>query len=235
MPRKVRDTNLFNLDVFTPSQAGQVCGVSPHTVKVWIEKGELHSFTLPCGPYGNNRKVFRKDLLDFMTRNNIPLERLQGSQVPVVVVSDSPSGWKSDFYRILRENGALEMSPFDAGLFLAGNRPNAVVFDSSTGYSAIAEAVLALKARHPGVKTVLVCNEDSLPSPNLPLDLFDREWQRPFSWDGKLPFLFSRNGTTNGTTNRKGHDYHEAPDAPEPAKRAQPESQTDECGARWVG
>jgi predicted site-specific integrase-resolvase len=62
---------LPNVDTVTINSIGEYCGVSPITVKRWIDRGQLHAIKLPSG----RNRVTVQDLKYFLEQNHFPISK----------------------------------------------------------------------------------------------------------------------------------------------------------------
>lgn len=72
--------------VFTTGQVSQICRVSHRTVCKWVDRGQLKGYKLPGG---NDRRIPRESLVEFMQANSFPLEGLTTFDTSQVGVFDT--------------------------------------------------------------------------------------------------------------------------------------------------
>ena len=116
--------------VLSTKDAARVCKVALSTVVYWFDKGLIKGYRTP----GGHRRIFLKDLHEFMRIHEIPITgRLPGEKFRVLVVDDQPEVVQF-FERALAEvDGDIEVATAQNG-FLAGRllttfRPNLVFLD----------------------------------------------------------------------------------------------------------
>ncbi len=61
-------------DVLTTGEAGRLLKVTTNTMAKWVDSGRIRGYKHPDSP---TRRIGKQDLLKFVVKNNIPLERLQ--------------------------------------------------------------------------------------------------------------------------------------------------------------
>jgi len=84
---------LKDKDLFTTSEVARVCGISKQKIVNLFDQGEIGGFKIP-GPPGSKsraRRVPKKDLLEFMRKNNIPTDALEDTRKRILVVDDDPA------------------------------------------------------------------------------------------------------------------------------------------------
>lgn len=119
--------------VFTTGEVAEICGVSSDTVSRWFDMGQIEGYRL--GP-GGDRRIPYESLRKFMIAHGIPLERLETSEIKILVVDDDP------FYLdIIPDAIAKKMDPndeyivltastgFDAGALITEHNPHLVIMD----------------------------------------------------------------------------------------------------------
>lgn len=108
-----------------------MCYVTPPTVGRWIEEGKLPCFRTA----GGHRRVWDKDLVEFLKKHNMPVPRelKAGRAFRVLVVEDEPTVRRT----LLRQLAALfpgietheAVEGFEAGHKLAQLAPDLVLLD----------------------------------------------------------------------------------------------------------
>lgn len=110
-------------------QIAQYCGVHLRTVIRWIEQGHLKGYKLPGR--GNNR-VLRKEFINFLTKQNMPIPEALVSKVKTVLIVDDDKQMADAISRVLRRdswNTIHVADGFQAGLALAKNDINLITLD----------------------------------------------------------------------------------------------------------
>jgi excisionase family DNA binding protein len=80
-------SDLEDKQVFTTGEAAEICKISQQTIIRCFDSGRLHGFRVPGSRF---RRIPRDELIRFMRENNIPADRLEGSQKRILVVDDDP-------------------------------------------------------------------------------------------------------------------------------------------------
>ena len=116
--------------VVSTKDAARICKVALSTVVYWFDKGLLKGYKTP----GGHRRIFLKDLHEFMRTHGIPIAgTLPGEKFRVLVVDDQPEV-VAFFQKTLESMGedvevAVANNGFQAGRLLATFRPNLVFLD----------------------------------------------------------------------------------------------------------
>lgn len=112
--------NVRKPDVLTSGQVATVCGVAPRTASKWIDSGALKGYRIP---ESRDRRVYRRDLIEFMRANGMSVADAMPSALVLFV------GWAAGSaldagtgYEV-----ATAFTAFGAGVFLASTEPAAVV------------------------------------------------------------------------------------------------------------
>lgn len=115
--------------VFTTGDAAEVCKLSQQTIIRCFDSGRLKGFRVPGSRF---RRIPREELMRFMRDNNIPVDRLEGSQRRVLVVDDDPQIVQL-FVDMLGQDDRFEvktaMSGYDAGVMTEQFRPDLMILD----------------------------------------------------------------------------------------------------------
>jgi len=112
-------------------EAAQICHVTPSTIGNWIEKGLIPTFTTG----GGHRRMWAKDLLDFLNKHNMPApDFLKNSSITKIVVVDDDQQICVTVKRIIKKliTGAEVFTAdngFDAGQLISEIQPSLVVLD----------------------------------------------------------------------------------------------------------
>lgn len=61
--------------VYTSGQIARICRVAPRTVSKWFDSGLLHGYRIPGG---QDRRVMRYTLVEFMKAHSLPMDLLPG-------------------------------------------------------------------------------------------------------------------------------------------------------------
>lgn len=57
-------------DVLTTGDVAKICNVASRTVVRWFDSGALNGYRIPCS---QDRRFLRKDVIDFLRANKMPL------------------------------------------------------------------------------------------------------------------------------------------------------------------
>lgn len=116
--------------VLSTKDASRVCKVALSTIVYWFDKGLIKGYRTP----GGHRRIFLRDLEEFMREHEIPLRgRLPDERFRVLVVDDEAQ--VIDFFTRSLEslNAEIELASaangFQAGRLLSTFRPNLVFLD----------------------------------------------------------------------------------------------------------
>ena len=115
--------------VYTTGEAAKVCKVSQQTIIRCFDNGRLQGFRVPGSRF---RRIPRESLIQFMKKNDIPLDTLESGKKKVLVVDDDDSILEM-FVDLLERDGRFEVvtarSSFEAGIALHEHRPDIMVLD----------------------------------------------------------------------------------------------------------
>ncbi len=116
--------------VLSTKDAARICKVALSTVVYWFDKGLIKGYRTP----GGHRRIFLKDLHEFMRVHEIPITgRLPGEKFRVLVVDDQVDVIQFFERALSQVEGDIEVATAQNG-FLAGRllttfRPNLVFLD----------------------------------------------------------------------------------------------------------
>jgi excisionase family DNA binding protein len=116
-------------DVLTPGEVARICNVSNPTVIKWIDSDMLKGFRIPGS---KARRVTKKDLLEFLVKHGMPLEKLNGIRTKIFVIEDDVN-----FCKMLKRefdlDGSLDVlivqNAFSAGAMLEEFKPDVILLD----------------------------------------------------------------------------------------------------------
>lgn len=72
--------------VLTTFQAAEYCGVSPYTVRNWVEAGSLAAYATP----GGHRRIRREDLDAFLQAHGMPVPKEFAGGARRILIADAP-------------------------------------------------------------------------------------------------------------------------------------------------
>lgn len=116
--------------VLSTKDAARICQVALSTIVYWFDKGLIKGYKTP----GGHRRIFLKDLHEFMESHGIPITgRLPDEKYRVLVVDDQRDIIEF-FHRVIggydgRVEMASAMNGFQAGRLLTTFRPDLVFLD----------------------------------------------------------------------------------------------------------
>ncbi len=149
--------------ILTTWEAGRYCGVSPYTVRHWINTGKLEAYTTP----GGHRRILRKNLDDFLRRHDMPVPAafdegrkrvlILGGEDDRRLVRDM-TGWTDDLAVTVVD------SAFEAGLLVASLKPELFMVDAGVGRWDAPEVFEAARkaACSPGMQMAALIREASV-------------------------------------------------------------------------
>lgn len=120
-------------EVLTTGQVAKICRVAPRTVSKWFDTGQLRGYRIPGS---KDRRIPLAQLVRFMKAYGIPLDGLEGLDVPgrprVLIVDEQPD-LIDLIARSLSETGRFETrvaeSAFEAGAVVCEFHPETIVAD----------------------------------------------------------------------------------------------------------
>lgn len=155
--------------LFTPEEAARHCGVSPQTIKSWIQRGRLRG-----QQQDGAVAIARQDLLQFMHQNHlaIPVELLSdpspaaANASPKVLVVDEDKPTASAIERVFRNMGldVIQVNNgFDAGVTYIRRKPDLMTLDLKLDGMGGIELIEHIRATQTHKAKILVIS-DSMPS-----------------------------------------------------------------------
>ncbi|MBI4061630.1 MAG: response regulator [Elusimicrobia bacterium] len=111
---------------FTTHDIARFCDVYPSSVSNWINSGRIKSYQTP----GGHHRVSRADLLDFLTRQNMPIPAELKTLARVLVVDDDEEMARVIEKAFARHGGVFEAEVCGDGieaLIRIGQEPPALV------------------------------------------------------------------------------------------------------------
>ena len=118
----------LNKSVFTTGEVARICGLSQQTVIRCFDSGRIKGFKIDGSTY---RRIPRQSLIEFMKKNNIPLDKL-ALKKKVLVVDDDLELLQvlQDF---IEDDGRFELrtasTGFDAGIATQEFTPDVILLD----------------------------------------------------------------------------------------------------------
>ena len=119
-------------EILSSFEAARYCRVHPGTIKNWIKNESLKAFKTP----GGHRRIYKRDLDQFLKEKNIPVKHESGDQRIKVLIIDSQYRRREAISRTLqRWAGFFEVAAvsecFQAGELLVLFKPNLVILDET--------------------------------------------------------------------------------------------------------
>jgi len=115
--------------VYTTGEAAEICRLSQQTIIRCFDNGQLKGFRVPGSRF---RRIPRRNLIEFMKVNDIPLEGMGDDRTRVLVVDDDPDVVEL-FIDVLSSDPRFEVATaqtgYDAGVMTQQFSPDVVVLD----------------------------------------------------------------------------------------------------------
>lgn len=117
-------------DVLSTFQAAEYCDTSYMSIKRWIMSGKLKAYKTP----GGHNRINKRNLIDFMMKNNIPIpEKVDIIRRKILVVDDDTQV-REGIANYLRMNGqnydvATAEDGFEAGIIVNQFSPDLIILD----------------------------------------------------------------------------------------------------------
>lgn len=119
---------MASTDLFTTFQAAEYCKVSYVSIKRWILAGKIKGFKTPGGHY----RIVKRDLQDFMIKNNIPIpDNDVITRRSILIVDDDDEVRESiaDYLKTRNYEVKTANDGFEAGLILNSYLPDIIILD----------------------------------------------------------------------------------------------------------
>lgn len=115
---------------YTSGEAARLCGLSPSTIKRWVDRGALKAYQTP----GGNLRILQDHLLDFMRECGIPSHETPADSPPVILLAVENENTRSALVRAARQWGdalvvKIAKGDFDFGYILGQSRPAFIVLE----------------------------------------------------------------------------------------------------------
>jgi excisionase family DNA binding protein len=116
-------------EILTTFEAAKYCHVHPGTIKNWIRDENLKAFRTP----GGHRRIYRKDLDQFLKDNNIPINLDALSNRQRILIIDTSTQARESISRGLQRRTSYEVATaadaFEGGELLASFKPDLVILN----------------------------------------------------------------------------------------------------------
>lgn len=133
-------------DVYTTGEVAKICNVTIRTVIKWFESGALKGFKIPNS---RDRRIPHASLVEFMTENGLPLDKLEMSNKKRILVADDEKGILFVFQKFLDDVGIFEVetasSGYEAGIKTISFRPHLLILDHMLGDTTSREVSSSLR------------------------------------------------------------------------------------------
>jgi hypothetical protein len=141
---------------YTTGQVARICDVAPQTAVKWFDRGLIRGYRIPGG---QDRRIPRANLIDFMKAHGIPLGQLDGAAVKKILFAGLDAALTARIGGLLRPEGGVACffaaTLLEAGVLLGRLLPAVLVLDFSAGRAeALAAAEFAGAAAGLGVLDV---------------------------------------------------------------------------------
>jgi len=116
-------------DLFTTGEAAQICKVSQQTIIRCFDSGRLDGFRVPGSKF---RRIPRQSLINFMKKNNIPLDSIESGKKKVLIVDDDAEIVELMVDVLIRDgrfDTKTAASGYDAGIQTQQFRPDLILLD----------------------------------------------------------------------------------------------------------
>ena len=149
-------------EVLTTGQVAKICGASLRTVSKWIDTGALRGYRIPGS---TDRRVHKRDLINFMIANGIPLHALSEFRCGVLFFGNYAKPIQSEIGAMFPDNGEYLVEfvdhPFKAGIKAESMNAKFIVVDMSYGYEICVPFSRILKELLPFSYPIAVVPEDA--------------------------------------------------------------------------
>lgn len=115
-------------ELYTISQAAEVCSVSRATIWRWIKMGKIRAAVT----LGKHHRIAKKDLLEFIEQNEMSPRFREPARKDRVLIVDDDGGIRKLLVKILETKGytvAVAVDGFEAGQQVIKFQPHLVVLD----------------------------------------------------------------------------------------------------------
>ena len=116
-------------EILTTFEAAKYCHVHAGTIKNWIRDENLKAFKT----LGGHRRIYRKDLDDFLKDNNIPINNDSLTCHRRVLIIDSSTQARETILKGLQRGTSYEVATaadaFEGGELLASFKPDLVILN----------------------------------------------------------------------------------------------------------
>lgn len=127
----------FMRSVFSTGQVARICQVAPRTVSKWFDSGKITGYKIPGS---NDRRIPRRNLFEFMSKNGIPIPACLRIEVDALILfagngSEATHNMREAVDKFLAtEHNVKKLfsnGAFDTAMVCYENRPNVIIVDPS--------------------------------------------------------------------------------------------------------
>lgn len=131
MTRRTQDREtICEKQIFTTGEAAELCSVSQQTIIRCFDNGRLNGFRVPGSRF---RRIPRSDLLVFMKKNGMAIDRLQEKPTTVLLI-ERDRGRIQSVNRVISETHSVTLeiadNAFDAGMSMQRCSPDLIIISS---------------------------------------------------------------------------------------------------------
>ncbi|MEA2064443.1 MAG: response regulator [Gemmatimonadota bacterium] len=164
-------------EILTTFEAARYCHVHPGTIKNWIKNENLQAFKTP----GGHRRIYKRDLDEFLKDNNIPIiceSKVQRKRVLIIdsdyLVREEIS--KSLLCHIQHYEVAAASNAFEAGEMMVAFQPDLVVLESELPGITAKDVCRRIKSSaHLEDPKIMITSSNSGKSKDISA-IFDQDW-----------------------------------------------------------
>jgi len=118
-----------NQDILSPAEVAKLLYVTPATVRLWAEKGELTALTTP----GGHRRFVRENVEAFAKSKDFPINSLNEKKLRILIVDDEKqySRYLLKLFGMYSDKVIAEVANdgFEAGIAITEFKPDVVILD----------------------------------------------------------------------------------------------------------
>jgi two-component system response regulator RpaA len=132
--------------VYTTGEAARICNVTIRTVIKWFESGELKGFKIPNS---RDRRIPSENLIEFMKKHEIPLNRLDLDNRKRILIADDEEGILFVLKQFFGDIGIFDIetasSGLETGMKLGSFSPHVLILDHLLGDTTSREVLRSIK------------------------------------------------------------------------------------------
>ena len=128
--------------VYTTGEVAKICDVTIRTVIKWFESGELKGYKIPNS---RDRRIPRENLVAFMKKHGMPLNKLDLDVRRRILIADDEEGIRFMLVSCFKDIGLFDVetaaSGLETGMKLASFKPHLLILDHLLGDTTSREVV----------------------------------------------------------------------------------------------